>query len=505
MSGKKKVLIVGAGIGGLTTAVYLAQKGFDVTVYEKNPSPGGRCGQLIKDGHRFDIGATMLLMPGVYHEVFNSLGIRLDEGTDIVPLEDLYRIYYDDCSFISFTTDRERMKEQLEKTEPGSFRKSEEYIEKGYRIFQLGMEKLIKKNFYKLLEFTNFSNIGLLIKLKVYISHWNYTRRFFKHPHLMMAYTFQNIYVGQSPFKSPALFSMVPAVELKEGSFFPKGGMFAIVEKLYSAAEKAGVQFVYNNTIKEIMIRNSRAEGIILEDDTPVKADIVISNADLPYAYRDLLPDRKKSARLDRMKYSCSALCFHWGIDKVYPQLSHHNVFLSDSYRIGLDKIFNDKTINNEPSFYVHSPVRTDTSAAPEGQDSISVIVGAGHVDASKDQDWNSIKKYTRDAVIARLKKQGLDDLGDHIKFEICYTPETWESATHVSRGSVFGSLSHNIFQMGYFRPHNRHDKYHNLYFVGGSTHPGNGIPNVLMSAKLVSERIITEQTLNNNQHHTTK
>ncbi len=495
----KKVVIVGAGIGGITTAVYLAQRGYEVSVYEKNPSPGGRCGQFIRDGHRFDLGATMLLMPGVYHEIFNSLGISLEENKDIVPLEDLYRIYYDDCSSITFTSDRERMKQQLERIETGSFMKSEKYISEGYKIFQLGMEKLIKKNFYNLFQFANFSNLGLLARLKVYISHWSYTRKFFKHPHLLMAYTFQNIYVGQSPFNAPALFSMVPAAELMEGSFFPKGGMFAIIEKMYSAAEAAGVQFIYNNTIKEITVRNNKAEGIILEDGTPVLADIVISNADLPYAYRELLPDKGKSARIDRMKYSCSAMCFHWGLDKTYPQLSHHSIFLSDSFREALDRIFIDKTINIRPSFYVHAPARTDKAAAPDGQDTISIIVGAGHIDKSKDQDWNAIKKQTREAVIDRLKRQGLEDFEKHIKFEICYTPESWESACNISRGSVFGSLSHNIFQMGYFRPHNRHDKYHNLYFVGGSTHPGNGIPNVLMSAKLVSERIMAEQILINN------
>jgi len=491
---KKSVAIVGAGIGGLATGVYLAKNGYEVTIYEKNPSPGGRCGQIIKDGHRFDIGATMLLMPGIYHEIFNSLGIRLEESTDLVPLEDLYKIYFDDCSSIAFSTDKARMKEQLEKIEPGSFVKSEEYISEGYRIFRLGMDRLIRRNFFNLFQFANFRNIALLVRLKVYISHWSYTKKFFRHPHLLMAYTFQNIYVGQSPFKAPALFSMIPAAELTDGSFFPRGGMFAIVEKLVAAAEEAGVKFVYNNTIKRIIIRNNKAEGIVLEDDTPVPADIVISNADLPYAYRELLPDRGKAARLDRKKYSCSALCFHWGLDKTYPQLGHHSVFLSGGFRQALDKIFIDKIIDSTPSFYVHAPARTDKTAAPEGEDSLSVVVGAGHVDSSKDQDWNSIRKQTREAVISRLELQGLDDIEDHIKFEICYTPETWENATHVTRGSVFGSLSHNIFQMGYFRPHNRHDKYHNLYFVGGSTHPGNGIPNVLMSARLVSERIIKEQ-----------
>jgi phytoene desaturase len=492
MTENKAAIIIGAGIGGIATALYLAKNGYQASVYEKNSSPGGRCGQLIRDGHRFDLGATMLLMPGIYRQVFGELGITLEEGKDIVPLDDLYTIWFDNGEKIDFTSDDSRMKEQLEKIEPGSFEKSKKYVTAGYNIFRLGMDKLVGRNFYNLLQFANFKNIGLLIKLKTYISNWNYARKFFRHPHLMMAYTFQNIYVGQSPFNSPALFSMVPAAELTQGSFFPRGGMYSIVEKLFNAAESLGVKFYFNSGVTKINIAGKNAEGIILEDGREIKADIIVANADLPYVYRNLLPDKRKSARLDKMNYSCSAICFHWGVDKVYPQLRHHNVFLSDNFREGLDRIFIDKTLGDHPSFYLHAPVRTDPSAAPEGNETLSIVVGAGHVDKSKDQDWQMLKQKTREAVIERLKKLGLSDIEEHIKFEICYTPENWETACNITRGSVFGSLGHNMMQMGYFRPHNRHDKYHNLFFVGGSTHPGNGIPNILMSSKLVAERIIS-------------
>ena len=492
MTDSKKAVIIGAGIGGLTTAVHLAQKGFSVDIYEKNSSPGGRCGQFIRDGHRFDLGATMLLMPDIYREVFGSLGIKLEEGKDIFPLKNLYTIHFDDGTKLEFTSDTERMKQQLEKIEPGSFEKSQKYVSDGYKIFRLGMDKLIGRNFYHLFQLVNFRNIGLLIKLKVFISNWSYAKKFFSHPHLMMAYTFQNIYVGQSPFDSPALFSMVPAAELTEGSFYVKGGMFAVVQKLQSAAESAGVRIHFNSSVTEIRVKNNKAEGIKLEEGRFENADLVIANADLPYVYRELLHDKRKTRHLERLNYSCSSVCLHWGLDKTYPQLDHHNVFLSDGYREGLDMIFRDKTIGNTPSFYIHAPVKTDPDAAPEGQDSFSFIVATGHIDKKKKQDWQAIKQKAHDYVLERLKKEGLLDIEEHIKFELAYTPESWESACNVARGSVFGSLGHNILQMGYFRPHNRHDRYNNLYFVGGSTHPGNGIPNILISAKLVTERIIS-------------
>jgi phytoene desaturase len=491
MKGVKNAAIIGAGIGGIVTAIYLAKNGYRVSVFEKNSAPGGRCGQLIRDGHRFDLGATMLMMPGIYREVFDSLGIPLFENNTIKPLDNLYKIYFDNNEVITFTTDKEKMKEQHEKLEAGSFARSEKYVSDGYEIFQIGMNKLIGRNFDNIFQFANFRNIGMLIKLKTYISNWNYVKKFFRNTHLRMAYTFQNIYVGQSPFDSPALFSMVPAAELTEGSFFPEGGMFSVVKKLLAEASASGVSFEYNKPVKKIRVSGKKADSLIFEDGSEFSADIVVANADLPYVYRKLLPDKAKSQRLDKMKYSCSAICFHWGLDKVYPQLGHHSVFLSDGFREGLDKIFKDKSISSRPSFYIHAPSRTDPAAAPDGQDTLSFIVGAGHVDKMKKQDWDEIRKKTHTAVVERLKQLGLTDIEEHIKFEICYTPESWENACNITRGSVFGSLAHNLLQMGYFRPHNQHSRYRNLYFTGGSTHPGNGIPNVLISAKLTSERIL--------------
>jgi phytoene desaturase len=493
MTERKSAVIIGAGIGGIATAIYLAKNGYNVSVFEKNSTAGGRCGQLIREGHRFDLGATMLMMPGTYREIFESLGIPLFEKNEINPLKNLYNIYFDNNDVLTFTTDKEKMQLQLERIEPGSYAKSQKYVRDGYKIFQIGMSKLIGRNFDNIFQFANFRNIGMLIKLKTYISNWRYVKKFFRDTHLRMAYTFQNIYVGQSPFDSPALFSMVSAAELTEGSFFPKGGMYTIVENLVSEAHSSGVRFHFNRPVKKIKVTAKKAESIILEDDTEINADIIVVNADLPYVYRNLLPDRRKSGRLDRMKYSCSAICYHWGLDKVYPQLEHHSVFLSDKFREGLDRIFVDKSVGDYPSFYIHAPVRTDPSAAPPGHDTLSFIVGAGHVDRKKKQDWDHQKKKTRIALIQRLKQMGLEDIEEHIKFEICYTPENWEHACNISRGSVFGSLAHNLMQMGYFRPHNQHSRYKNLFFVGGSTHPGNGIPNVLLSAKLTAERILNK------------
>jgi phytoene desaturase len=355
------------------------------------------------------------------------------------------------------------------------------------------MAKLLGRNFNHLFEFIHPGNIKLLFQIKTHIRHMTYIRKFFQNPLLQVAFTFQNIYVGQNPFTAPALFSMLPAAELSEGSIYPMGGMYAVVDKLLKEAEKLGVQFVYNKAVMRVNVEADHAEGLLFEDGSEIRADLIVANADLPYVLKELLPDRLRTFKQKFMRYSCSGMVFHWGLDKPYPQLAHHSVFLSGDYKQSLDKIFKDKTMAESPSFYIHAPVKNDPAAAPEGQDTISVIVPVGHLDARKHQDWAALKETARRGILARLRAEGLTDLEEHIKFEICYLPKTWETVLNITKGSVFGSISHSVLQMGYFRPHNKHPRYKNLYFVGGSTHPGNGVPLVLLSSKLTSERILND------------
>jgi phytoene desaturase len=494
MNNQPKAVIIGAGVGGLATANFLAQNGYQVEVYEKNANPGGRCAQMIQDGHRFDLGATILLMPSLYKQVLSELGIDLEKDLETTSLAPIYKLFFSDGSDFSFTRDEERMKEQLEAFEPGSFPKYKAYVKEGYEYFNLAMNDLLGKNFDHLFEFVNLKSIRLLLKLKTYRNHTGYVKEYFSDLRLQKAFSFQNIYVGQNPYEAPAFFSMLPGAEIAEGALFPKGGMHRIVETLLALAEKNNVQVFYKSPAEKIILNGKKAEGILLDDGTIVHADLVIASADLPYVYDQLLRDKSKTRSLKKKKYSCSAIVFHWGVDQVYPQLDHHSVFLNDPYKEGLDAIFKEKSLADNPSFYVHAPVRSDKTAAPENHDTLSVIVPVAHLDEHADQDWKALKQKAREAVISRLEEAGLYDIEEHIKFEICYLPKTWESSCNVTNGSVFGSLGHTIFQMGYFRPHNQHKKYKNLYFAGGSTHPGNGVPLVLLGAKLTSERILKDR-----------
>lgn len=493
MNKHKTAIIIGSGIGGITTSIFLAQKGYSVRVYEKNGFPGGRCSKMVREGHRFDLGATIYLMPRVYEAIFETLGFSHKDLFKPLPLTTLYKIYFEDGFEFAFSSDEDNMKKQLEQVEKGSYKKMQKLKKDGYKLFELAMRKLIGRNFLNMFEFATLRNAILLIKLKTYIKHTAYIKRFFRNKHLQTVFTFQNIYVGQNPYKAPALFSMIPSAELTEGSLFPYGGMGSITENLVAKAEELGVQFIFNEPVVEIKTLQDSAEGIVLQNGNLERASVIVANADLPYVYRELLPVSKQSKRIDNMNFSCSAIVFHWGLDKVYEKLSHHNVFISNNYRENLNAIFNDHAVGSRPSFYIHAPVRSDVTAAPDGHDTLSVIVPAGHVSNKNQQNWNELKKTVRKSIIERLKTVGLNDIEEHIKFEICYLPQTWQNIFNLSKGATFGSIGHSIMQMGYFRPHNKHATYKNLYFTGGSTHPGNGIPLVLMSAKLTSERIIND------------
>ena len=489
MGQAKKVIIIGSGIGGIVTAGSLARKGYKVTIFEKNAHPGGRCGTFVKDGHRFDIGATFMMMPGVYKEAFSALGKSMTDELTLYRMDPVYRVKFPGEKEISFSSDMAKLQDQFEQIEKGSYGRFLKLMSKGFEIYEKSMP-LIDRNFFRFFDFSLLKYPFLLFKYKAFHNHYRYISSFFKSEELRAFFTFQNLYLGQNPFNASGMYTFLPFMELADGVFFPKGGMHAVPESLLSAAKEHGVKVLLNSPVAKIEVDGKRAKGITLEDGSFHAADIIVSNADLPYVYNDLLPVSGKARRLSRAKYSCSAMVFHWGIDKVYPQLGQHNVFVSDKHKESCDMIFRENFFAEEPSIYVHSPIRSDKSAAPENQDSITAIVHTGNLDDKKHYDWDALKEQARHAVLKRFEEEGLGEFEKHIKFEICFTPSSWKSTFNLTRGGTFGSLAHNLLQMGFLRPGNQHKKYRNLYFAGGSTQPGSGMPLSILSAKLVTERI---------------
>ena len=491
---KPTALVIGAGIGGIATAARLAKNGYDVTVLEKEPTPGGRCNQIIRDGHRFDIGPTLFLMPEIWEETFASLGENLSDHLELKRIDPTYKVHFDDGLRLELTSDIGKMQTQLEAVDKTAFTGFLGYIAEGAKHYKISVEKFVGRNFYNIFEYFSLKNLPLIFSLKALDKHYTNTSRFFKDERLKAAFTFQNMYLGLSPYDAPATYSLLQYTELAEGVWYPMGGMYAGIQALVKVAEKLGVKFIYNAPVKKIETNGSKVLGVVLEDGRTFTSDIFVGNADLPYIYDQLLPDRVEAKKLIEDKlYTCSTIMFYWGVDKEYPQIAHHNVFLGGNYKASFDQIFNDHALPEVPSFYVHAPARTDSAAAPKGQETLYVLVPVGHLDARSEQDWDAMVNRARETVLTRLANElGATDLKDHIKFEIVYQPKTWKERFNLVNGSAFG-LSHNFWQVGYLRPHNRHKTFKNMYFAGASTHPGTGLPIVLLSARLTTERILKE------------
>jgi len=490
---KPTALVIGAGIGGIATAARLAKNGYSVTVLEKNDQPGGRCNQIVREGHRFDIGPTLFLMPEVWEETFASLNEKLSDHLDLRRIDPTYKVRFKDGLQLELTSNISEMQTQLEKVEKTAFTGFLNYIAEGSKHYKISLEKFVGRNFYNIFDYFSLSNLPLIFRLKALKKHYANVSRFFKDERLKATFTFQNMYLGLSPYDAPATYSLLQYTELAEGVWYPMGGMYAGIQALVKVAEKLGVKFIYDAPVKRLEIADNKIEGAILEDGRVFSADVFVGNADLPYIYDQLLPDRAQAKKLDEKLYTCSTIMFYWGVDKQYPQIAHHNVFLGGNYKDSFDRIFKDHTLPDEPSFYIHAPTRTDESAAPEGQDTLYVLVPVGHLDENSRQDWDALVARARQQVLERLAKEmNINDLNDHIKFEIVHTPKIWKEKFNLAKGAAFG-LSHNFWQVGYLRPHNRHTKYKNLYFAGASTHPGTGLPIVLLSARLTTERILKE------------
>jgi phytoene desaturase len=490
----KSIAIIGAGIGGICTAIHLAKKNLHVTVFEKNPHPGGRCDWIEREGHHFDTGPTLMVMRKIYDAEFMALGTPIQELLDLQQVDPTYQLVFDDGSRLALTSDMQSLKSQLESIQPGAYQGFLRYHEEGKRHYQLAMDRLVNRDFRRFTDFFSLSNLPLLFQVKALIKHYGNLSAYFNRPRLKAAFSFQDVYMGLSPFDAPATFSLMPYTELEHGVWYPKGGMYSIVEALMSMARQAEVEFAFDTTVEHINVHGKRTSGLSLEHNQHICPDVVVANADLPYVYQSLLPQDGRAEKISRKQFSCSVISFFWGVDRPYHELGPHTLFLADDYRENFESIVGKLDLPANPSLYIHAPARLDPCMAPLGEDTLIAIVPVGHLAVDKKQDWDQLTDQARKQVFRRLATLGITDLEAHIKFETSFTPLSWHKRYNLMKGSTHG-LSHNLTQLAYFRPANRHPQYRNLYFVGASTHPGTGLPTAMISARLVSQRILDELT----------
>ena len=494
----KNVIIIGAGIGGVVAAIHLAQHGIKVTVIEKNSHPGGRCDRISREGHHFDTGPTLLVMPLLYEAEFTALGTSMSKVLDLQRVDPTYHLVFDDGSQLALTSNMKSLQEQLETFEHGSFEGFLRYMDEGYRHYHLGIEKLVRPDFRKASDFFKLSNLPLVHQVKPLTKHYANMSHYFDDPRLKSAFTFQDVYMGLSPFEAPATFSMMLYTELAHGVWYPKGGMYSVVEALTKLARNAGVEFIFDVAVERIDINGKSARGVTVNGQL-LEADAVLANADLPYVYQNLLPQDGQAEKLAHKRYSCSVVSFFWGLDKTYESLPPHTLFLASDYRENFESIIRDLSLPANPSLYIHAPARLDPSMAPEGQDTLIAIVPVGHMSENGEQakqscgqDWADLRDKARGHAFRRLSSLGISDLESHIKFEINFTPPSWRKRYNLMKGSTHG-LCHNLMQLGYFRPDIQHSHYRNLYFTGASTRPGTGMPTAMVSGRQSAQRIMDD------------
>ena len=479
------VVIVGAGLAGLSAALRLAGAGRKVTVLERESVPGGRNGLLNKDGYSFDTGPTVLTMPSLINDAFNCVGEDMKDWLELTPLTPLYRAFYADGSQLDVHSDTAEMEAEIAQhisgAEAAGYRKYVDFVTK---LYKYEMNDFIDRNIdspFNLLT----PNLARLIALGGFRKLSPKVNQFMKDPRLQKVYSFQAMYAGVSPQQALAIYAVIAYMDSVNGVFFPKGGMHAVPRALAAAAQKHGVVFKYNTTVSQVEVTNGRAKAVITEAGERYECDAVILNPDLPVAYRDLLGKTPLSVK--RLKYSPSCVTLLIGSNKKYDHTAHHNIHFGHSWDGVFDELINQKKLMSDPSILVTVPTHDDPELAPPGKNSYYVLFPTPNLDA--DIDWTRQAKPYRDQMIKTIEARGYEGFGDSIETEVVTTPLDWKNQG-MEMGAPFAS-AHTFFQTGPFRPRNMAQGIENVVFAGSGTQPGVGVPMVLISGRLAAERIV--------------
>lgn len=486
----KKVVIIGAGIGGLGTAGLFAKKGYDVTVLEKNEHAGGRANIFEANGFRFDMGPSWYLAPDLFEHYFRLLGERVEDHLDLVRLTPSYRIFFQgDPETLEIHSDIEKDGRTFDAIEPGSSEKLKKYLAQSEYQYEVATQHFMYKNYDTVFDFFNKRVMTEGQKLSVFSKMHNFVTRFFKTRKLQQVMEYTMVFLGTSPYEAPAIYNLMSHMDFNQGVFYPQGGFYELINALVRVAEKNGARVRTNSAVVEILIKNGKASGVRLENGEVVEADIVISNADYQFTETRLLPEKAQTYKRkywDKKVLAPSAFILYLGVKEKMPQLIHHNLLFSDDWRKNFDEIYKDPKLPNEPSLYVCAPSVTDPNVAPEGKENLFVLVPI----ASGLEITEERKQEYADHVLERMEREmGLEGLREKIEYMRIYTVEDFLKDYNSFKGTALG-LAHTIWQTAIFRPNNRSKKVSNLFYVGAGTNPGIGTQICLISAELVYKRV---------------
>ncbi len=491
---EQHVVVIGAGLGGLSAAISLASEGFSVELVEKNDKVGGKLNILVKDGFSFDLGPSILTMPHIFATLFTRAGKNIEDYVRFEPVEPHWRNFFADGTVIDLSGDDAVMQAELAKLGPEVYEQFCQFLayskqlctttEQGY--FAHGLD-----DFWSLLR---FYGIASLTEFDVFRTMDQGVRRFIKHPKLVDILNYFIKYVGSSPYDAPALMNLLPYIQFGYGLWYVQGGMYKLAQALERLALELGVVIHLNSEITEIRHQHKKATGVVLSDGRELSADIVVSNMEAIPAYQRLLTGQEAELKhLKKFAPSCSGLVLHLGVDKYYDQLAHHNFFYSEHAKEHFDSVFHSGRLSEDPTIYLVAPVKSDSNIAPPGCEIIKILPHIPNINPERPLSADDYGQL-RERVLLKLENMGLTDLRKHIVCEEYWTPLDIQARYYSNQGSIYGAVADRNKNLGFKIPQ-RSRVLNNLYFVGGSVNPGGGMPMVTLSGQLVRDKVVADLT----------
>ena len=483
----KKALIIGAGIAGIAAAIRLAVKGYAVEVFEANDYPGGKLAEIKQDGFRFDAGPSLLTMPQYVDELFKLAGKDPSQYFSYQKLNIICKYFYEDGSRLTAYADKEKFVNEVEKL-TGEGKALRQYTKKSSRIYELTDHLFLQKSLDQLKTFFTWDAFKSLLhfgEIDIFRTMHQANSQFFADKRLQQYADRYATYNGSNPYQAPATLNVIPHLEQHFGAYFPKDGMYQITSCLVELAESLGVKFNYRSKVNEVILKDQKAVGIRVNNET-IYADVVVSNIDIWFPYHKLLRQYPPPKKVLEQERSSSALIFYWGINKEFSELDLHNIFFSKDYKSEFEHIWQRQTIYHDPTIYVNITSKLKQDDAPSGCENWFVMI---NVPSDKGQDWDRLIAEAKVNIQKKLSLILKVDVAELIISESILDPRAIESRTSSYQGSIYGTSSNSRYA-AFLRHANCSSKIKNLYFCGGSVHPGGGIPLCLLSAKIVSELV---------------
>ncbi|MFV9507431.1 MAG: phytoene desaturase family protein [Oscillochloridaceae bacterium umkhey_bin13] len=482
----QKIVVVGAGPGGMATAMRLAAAGYDVEIYEAAERVGGRMRGFTLGDYGFDTGPTILQVPRVYEELFGECGLNFYDYVKLIQLDPNTRIKFWDDSFIDLTSDLPAFKRQLAAFDPALPNAFERWYAEHLRKDVIGYGPYLGSPVRSPLGYLKPNEIAAALPFRPWETLYQHFERFFPDERLVYAMGYQAKYLGMHPTACSSVFSLVTFLEFHYGIWHPEGGFRALAQGLARAAQDLGVPIHLGRPVRQVIVENGKATGLVMADGEQIKADAVVVNADFGHAVQNLLPaharGRYTDAWLAKKEFSCSTFMLYLGVDRRWDDLPHHQLYLSANIRREDPLWANSAVLDEEdPSFYVCNPTIVDPGNAPPGHSTLFVLVPIPNL--RYPVDWATMKEPYRARILKQMSKLGFEDVERHIVTEHCYTAETWRDEHQTHLGAVF-NLVHSWTQLGPLRPHIRHHGASGLYWIGGAVHPGSGLLTILEAAR---------------------